>query len=77
MPPNEQCPNCLQLVEDWHIEWYKTEAPALYKGLAALDCPLCGQAVGYQQGKIGPHRRECQWSDGTPIKPRSGPILRP
>jgi hypothetical protein len=25
----------------------------LYKGMAALDCPLCGQIVGFQQGKIG------------------------
>ena len=53
MPPNEKCPNCHQLVEDWHIEWYKTEAPALYRGLAAMDCPLCGQPVGFQQGKVG------------------------
>jgi len=54
MPPNEECPNCLQIVEDWHVEWYKTEGPLLYKGLAAMDCPLCGQPVGFQQGKIGP-----------------------
>jgi hypothetical protein len=26
----------------------------LYKGLAAMDCPLSGQPVGFQQGKIGP-----------------------
>jgi hypothetical protein len=54
MPPNEQCPNCHRLIEDWHIEWYKTEGPSLYKGLAALDCPLCRQPVGYQRGQIGP-----------------------
>ena len=54
MPPNEECPNCYQKVEDWHVEWYKTEGPALYKGLAALDCPLCGQLVGFQRGRIGP-----------------------
>src|SRR5438105_15762347 len=54
MPPNEECPNCHQKVEDWHVEWYKTEGPLLYKGLAAMDCPLCGQAVGFRQGKIGP-----------------------
>src|SRR5260370_34362863 len=54
MPPNEECPNCHQKVEDWHVEWYKTEGPSLYKGLASMDCPLCGQAVGFQQGKIGP-----------------------
>ena len=40
MPPNEQCPNCYRLVADWHVEWYKTEGPSLYQGLAALDCPL-------------------------------------
>jgi hypothetical protein len=54
MPPHEECPNCRQIVEDWHIEWYMTEGPTLYKGLAAMDCPLCGQPVGFQQGKIGP-----------------------
>src|ERR1700722_16738887 len=54
MPPNEECPNCHQTVEDWHVEWHKTEGPALYKGLVALDCPSCGQPVGFQQGRIGP-----------------------
>ena len=54
MPPNEQCPNCHRLVADWHVEWYKTEGPSLYQGLAALDCPLCRQPVGFQGGKIGP-----------------------
>src|SRR5437667_381003 len=53
MPPNEECPHCLQRVQDWHVEWYKSEGPSLYKGLAAMDCPLCGQPVGFQQGKIG------------------------
>jgi hypothetical protein len=53
MPPNEKCPNCHQLVRDWHVEWYKTEGPSLYRGLTAMDCPLCGQLVGYQHGKIG------------------------
>lgn len=53
-PPNEQCPNCHRLVADWHVEWYKTEGPSLYQGLAALDCPLCRQPVGFQGGKIGP-----------------------
>jgi len=54
MPPNEECPNCHQIIEDWHIEWYKTEGPSLIKGLAAMDCPLCGGPVGFHQGKIGP-----------------------
>ena len=54
MPPNEECPNCHQVVADWHIEWYKTEGPSLFHGQAALDCPLCGQPVGFQGGKIGP-----------------------
>jgi hypothetical protein len=53
MPPNEECPNCHQMVADWHVEWYKTEGPSLYRGLAALDCPLCRQPVGFQGGKIG------------------------
>jgi hypothetical protein len=54
MPPIEQCPNCHRLVADWHVEWYKTEGPSLYQGIAAPDCPLCRQAVGFQKGKIGP-----------------------
>ncbi len=37
--PNEECPNCHQKVEDWHVEWYKTEGPMLFRGLAAMDCP--------------------------------------
>ncbi len=32
MPPNESCPNCHRLVADWHVEWYKTEGPSLYRG---------------------------------------------
>ena len=54
MPPNEKCPVCQLIVEDWHVEWYKTEYSALYRGLAAMDYPLCGQAIGFQQGDIGP-----------------------
>jgi hypothetical protein len=54
MPPNEDCPNCNQNVEDWHVEWYKAEAQLLFKGQAAMDCPLCGQPVGYEKGNIGP-----------------------
>jgi len=54
MPPNEECPNCHLRIDDWHIEWYKTEGPALFQGLAALDCPVCRQPVGFQAGKIGP-----------------------
>lgn len=54
MPPNEECPSCRRVVEDWHVEWYKTEGPSLYQGRAALDCPLCRQPVGFQGGKLGP-----------------------
>jgi hypothetical protein len=48
MPPNEICPNCQQLIEDWHTEWYKTEVPALYKGSLALDahCAVSRQGIG-------------------------------
>jgi hypothetical protein len=54
MPPNEECPNCRQKVEDRHFEWYKSEGPSLFKGLAAMDCPLCRRPVGFQHGRIGP-----------------------
>lgn len=45
MPPNQECPHRRRLIEDWHIEWYKSEATAINRGLAAMDCPLCGGAV--------------------------------
>src|SRR5437660_9948440 len=54
MPPNEKCPNCHLMVEDWHIEWYKTDGSSLVKGLAAMDCPVCGVPVGLLRGIIGP-----------------------
>jgi len=53
MPPNEECPICHRMIEDWHIEWYMAERSDLYRGLVAMDCPLCGQPVGYFQGRIG------------------------
>src|SRR5207237_3675836 len=34
--------------------WDKAEGASLFKGLAAMDCPLCGRPVGFQQGKVGP-----------------------
>ena len=54
MLANEDCPNCHVRVQDWHIEWYKSEGPLLYRGLVAMDCPLCRQPVGFQFGTIGP-----------------------
>lgn len=65
MPPNEECPNCQQLIADWHVEWYKTEGSALFRGSLAMDCPLCGQAVGFHQGRIGPA------PSGVPLVKRS------
>jgi hypothetical protein len=41
MPPKEECPICLQLVLDWHLEWYDNGS-ALFRGLMAMDCPLRG-----------------------------------
>ncbi len=46
MPPNEPCPLCGQLIADWHNEWYEhAQRVAIYRGQAAMDCPLCRQAV--------------------------------
>jgi hypothetical protein len=46
MPPNEPCPHCGQLILDWHNEWYEgAQRRAIYSGQAAMDCPLCRQAV--------------------------------
>ena len=55
MPPDEECPICHQKIQDWHFERYdKPEQSALYRGVAAMDCPRCGGPVGFQQGTIGP-----------------------
>jgi hypothetical protein len=53
MPPNEECPHCRFVVQDWHVEWYGTDVPRLYQGKAAMDCPVCGGAVSFQKGQIG------------------------
>src|SRR2546421_8211569 len=46
MPPNEPCPHCGQLILDWHNEWYEgAQRRAIYSGQAAMDCPLCREAV--------------------------------
>ena len=46
MPPNEPCPHCGELVQDWHNEWYEAaQRQAIYRAQAAMDCPLCRQAV--------------------------------
>ena len=46
MPPNEPCPHCGELILDWHNEWCETaQRRAIYIGQAAMDCPLCRQAV--------------------------------
>ena len=46
MPPNEPCPHCGELILDWHNEWYGAALKrAIYSGQAAMDCPLCRQAV--------------------------------
>jgi hypothetical protein len=41
------------VVQDWHTEWTDpAQGPDFYKGLRALDCPLCGEWVLYKQQKI-------------------------
>jgi hypothetical protein len=53
MPPNEKCPHCSALVEDWHFEWCPDGAPVLlYQGKAVTDCPLCLKPVSYQGGTL-------------------------
>jgi len=52
MPPNEPCPHCGQLIGDWHNEWYDAaQRRAIYSGQAAMDCPLCRQAVLWFQSR--------------------------
>ena len=52
MPPNEPCPYCGQLVQDWHNGWYDlVQRRAIYRGQAAMDCPLCRQPVLWFQSR--------------------------
>lgn len=52
MPPNEPCPHCADLILDWHNEWYEAaQRRAIYSGQAAMDCPLCRQAVLWFQSR--------------------------
>src|SRR5262245_52967604 len=52
MPPNEPCPHCGQLIRDWHNEWYETtQRMAIFRGQAAMDCPLCRQPVLWVQSR--------------------------
>ena len=53
MPPNEKCPHCGTVVEDWHFEWCPDGAALLfYRGKAATDCPVCLTPVSYQGGTL-------------------------
>jgi hypothetical protein len=53
MPPNEKCPQCGILVEDWHFEWCPDGSPPLlYQGKAVSDCPCCRKPVSYLGGKL-------------------------
>ena len=41
------------MVHDWHTEWTDPAlAPEFYKGLRAIDCPLCGEWVLYKGQRI-------------------------
>jgi hypothetical protein len=52
MPPNESCPHSGKLILDWHNEWYDAaQRKAIYGGQAAMDCPLCRQAVQWFESR--------------------------
>jgi hypothetical protein len=60
MPPNEPCPHCGVLIMDWHNEWYEgAQRRAIYSGQAAMDCPLCRQAVFWFQSRDRSAADEC------------------
>lgn len=53
MPHNELCPACGAFLSDWHWEWHDQENyVSIYKGGAAMECPLCGAAVSYAGGNV-------------------------
>jgi hypothetical protein len=42
-------------VQDWHTEWTDPAYGSdFYKGLRAIDCPLCGAWVLYKEQKLQP-----------------------
>jgi hypothetical protein len=52
-PVNVPCPVCGRVVPDWHSEWTDpAHTPDFSKGLRAIDWPLCGGWVLYQEQKI-------------------------
>lgn len=52
-PARTVCPYCKGLVEDWHREWTDpSQGQEFYKGLRALDCPLCKAWVLYKERQI-------------------------
>ena len=70
MPANAPCPVCGDVVQDWHTEWTDpTQAPDFYKGLRAIDCPLCRAWVLYQEQKI-----QAVPADGNPQQTRRIPL---
>src|SRR5208283_5533488 len=57
-------------VQDWHTEWTDpAQAPEFYKGLRALDCPLCGAWVLYKDRQI-----QAIAAGDTPHKTRRLPL---
>ena len=63
-PANVPCPVCGEIIQDWHTEWTDPSCGAdFYKGLRAIDCPLCGGWVLFKDRQIqaipaseNPHR---------------------
>src|SRR5262245_26857322 len=48
MPHYEPCPACGFLLPDWHWEWHsQADYADIYRGLAGMECPLCGALVMY------------------------------
>jgi DNA-directed RNA polymerase subunit RPC12/RpoP len=52
-PANMPCPVCGATVQDWHLEWTDPVFGLdFYKGLRAIDCPLCNGWVLYKDRTI-------------------------
>lgn len=52
-PANVACPICGNVIQDWHTEWTDpTYGSDFYKGLRAIDCPLCGGWVLFKDRQI-------------------------
>lgn len=69
-PANVPCPVCGGVVQDWHTEWTDpAHGPDFYKGIRAIDCPICGGWVLYKEQKV-----EAVPAGENPLRTKRNPL---